>query len=168
MSSSAAFVEAEALAGRSWLAWLLTPRIIFGARHSWIVLPYGGGRAIKLPLRERHARLAVAAVKVLLALAFAALVALAVRALFRSSCGGARRAAATAARASAAVPAATAAAAAAKSAEHSEAAASEKTGAPRDGGAAPPELPVGLPSNEAPAAVTRAPAERRAARQRLK
>jgi hypothetical protein len=93
MTGSAAFVEAEAVASRTWLAWLLTPRVIFGPRHTWLVLPFGGGRAVKLPLAEAEARATLAVAQaLLLALALAALAALAacaLRQLFRRAATGA-------------------------------------------------------------------------------
>ena len=93
MTGSAAFVEAEAVASRTWLAWLLTPRVVFGPRHTWLVLPFGGGRAVKLPIAEAEARATVAAAQaLLLALALAALAALAacaLRPLFRRAVTGA-------------------------------------------------------------------------------
>jgi len=71
---SADLAEAEALASRSWLSWLLTPRVLYGAHSATIVLPFGGGRALRLPLREAPARAVVAAAQALLALLLAAFV----------------------------------------------------------------------------------------------
>ena len=87
--SSAGFVEANAVASRSWLAWLLTPRAVFGARHTWLILPYGGGRALKVNLPEAQARAALAAAQALLALALVAFVACALRPRWRRAAGGA-------------------------------------------------------------------------------
>ena len=115
MTGSASFVEAEAVASRTWLAWLLTPRVVFGPRHAWLVLPFGGGRAVKLPLAEAEARAALnAAQALLLALALAALAALAacaLRPLFRRAATGAAAGAGVAAGAFAGGDAGSAAAA---------------------------------------------------------
>ena len=81
---SAALAEADVVASRSWPAWLLTRRVLFGAHSTVLVLPFGGGRALRLPLCEASARAAIAAARALLALALVLLVVLALR---RRRCG---------------------------------------------------------------------------------